>query len=105
MQNEQKILLEHLAKDDDVAYTLLYEQFYVPMVLFASKYIRDEEAAKDVVQAVSYTHLIRKIFTFAWPLGRLVFLVRLLVLTSWWLCMIMITICVSNFSSRITPGE
>lgn len=50
MQNEQKILLEHLAKDDDVAYTLLYEQFYVPMVLFASKYIRDEEAAKDVVQ-------------------------------------------------------
>ena len=50
MQNEQKILLEHLAKEDDMAYTILYEQFYVPMVLFAGKYIRDEEAAKDVVQ-------------------------------------------------------
>lgn len=39
MQNEQQILLEHLAKDSDLAYTLLYKQFYVPMVLFASKYI------------------------------------------------------------------
>ena len=34
MQNEQQILLEHLAKDSDLAYTLLYKQFYVPMVLF-----------------------------------------------------------------------
>ena len=50
MQNEQKILLEHLAKDDDTAYTLLYKQFYVPMVLFASKYISNEEASKDIVQ-------------------------------------------------------
>ena len=38
MQSEQEILLEHLAKDDDMAYTLLYKQFYVPMVLFASQY-------------------------------------------------------------------
>lgn len=50
MQNEQQILLEHLAKDSDLAYTLLYKQFYVPMVLFASKYINNEEEAKDVVQ-------------------------------------------------------
>lgn len=50
MQNEQKILLEHLAKDDDMAYTLLYKLFYVPMVLFACKYIGNEEASKDVVQ-------------------------------------------------------
>ena len=50
MQSEQEILLEHLAKDDDTAYTLLYKQFYVPMVLFASQYINNEEASKDVVQ-------------------------------------------------------
>ena len=50
MQSEQEILLEHLAKDDDMAYTLLYKQFYVPMVLFASQYINNEEASKDVVQ-------------------------------------------------------
>ena len=50
MQSEQEILLEHLAKDDDIAYTLLYKQFYVPMVLFASQYINNEEASKDVVQ-------------------------------------------------------
>ena len=47
MQSEQEILLEHLAKDDDMAYTLLYKQFYVPMVLFASQYINNEEASKD----------------------------------------------------------
>lgn len=50
MQDEQKVLLEHLAKDDDMAYTLLYKHFYVPMVLFACKYINSEEASKDVVQ-------------------------------------------------------
>ena len=33
-----------------MAYTLLYKQFYVPMVLFASQYINNEEASKDVVQ-------------------------------------------------------
>ena len=44
MQSEQEILLEHLAKDDDIAYTLLYKQFYVPMVLFASQYIKGRGA-------------------------------------------------------------
>ena len=50
MQSERAILLEHVAKDDVMAYTLLYKQFYVPMVLFASQYINNEEASKDVVQ-------------------------------------------------------
>ena len=57
MQSEQEILLEHLAKDDDMAYTLLYKQFYVPMVLFASQYINNEEASKDVVQEFFYFHV------------------------------------------------
>lgn len=50
MRNEQRILLEHLPKDDNLAYTLLYKHFYTPMVLFASKYINDAEASEDLVQ-------------------------------------------------------
>ena len=45
MQSEQEILLEHLAKDDDMAYTLLFMQFYVQMVLFYSQYINIVEAS------------------------------------------------------------
>ena len=70
MQNEQQILLEHLAKDSDLAYTLLYKQFYVPMVLFASKYINNEEEAKDVVQEffismyTRFYHFLQLFFSF-----------------------------------------
>lgn len=57
MQNEQQILLEHLAKDSDLAYTLLYKQFYVPMVLFASKYINNDGGGEGCSTRVLYFHV------------------------------------------------
>lgn len=53
-------LLKHLAKDDDEAYSLLYRRFYIPLVLFAEKYVADEEVAKDLVQEVFISMLGQK---------------------------------------------
>ncbi len=76
MQSEQEILLEHLAKDDDIAYTLLYKQFYVPMVLFASQYINNEEASKDVVQEFLFPCWGRKEFRECYGVKKFIFIIR-----------------------------
>lgn len=43
-------LLKSLRQKEERAYQLLYLNYYVPLVLFANKYVTDEETAKDLVQ-------------------------------------------------------
>lgn len=42
--------LKSLQHKEEKAYRLLYLNYYVPLVLFAHKYVTDEEIAKDLVQ-------------------------------------------------------
>ena len=44
------LLLEYLRQQKEKAYELLYHDYYVPLVLFAGKYVGNEEVAKDIVQ-------------------------------------------------------
>ncbi len=43
------LLLEYLRQQKEKAYELLYHDYYVPLVLFAGKYVENEEVAKDIV--------------------------------------------------------
>ncbi len=45
-------LLEELAKGDDNAFRLLFENYYASLVIFAETYVKDEEKARDIVQDV-----------------------------------------------------
>lgn len=60
MQEEEKRLLKRLIRNDDEAYTLLYKWYYIPMVLFAVKYVHKEDVAKDLVQDVFVSMLGQK---------------------------------------------
>ena len=42
--------LKSLQHKEEKAYRFLYLNYYVPLVLFARKYVTDEEIAKDLVQ-------------------------------------------------------
>ena len=44
------LLLDYLHQQKEQAYELLYHNYYVPLVLFAGKYVGNEEVAKDIVQ-------------------------------------------------------
>lgn len=44
--------LQQLIRYDDAGVKLLFEQYYVPLVLFARSYVRDTDVARDVVQDV-----------------------------------------------------
>lgn len=48
--DQRNTLLKHLHRKEEKAYELLYRYYYVPLVLFAGKYVSDEEVAKDIVQ-------------------------------------------------------
>ncbi len=53
METDQRdILLEYLKQREEKAYELLYRHFYTPLVLFAGKYVGNEDVAKDVVQEI-----------------------------------------------------
>ncbi len=48
--NQRDFLLESLNRREERAYELLYRYFYTPLVLFAGKYVGNEDVAKDIVQ-------------------------------------------------------
>lgn len=54
------LLLDYLHQQKEQAYELLYHNYYVPLVLFAGKYVGNEEVAKDIVQEFLYRYLIKK---------------------------------------------
>ncbi len=54
------LLLEYLRQQKEKAYELLYHDYYVPLVLFAGKYVENEEVAKDIVKEFLYRYLIKR---------------------------------------------
>ena len=48
--DQRDLLLDYLHQGKEKAYELLYHYYYVPLVLFAGKYVGNEEVAKDIVQ-------------------------------------------------------
>lgn len=60
MCEEQELLLNYLLKDDDRAYVLLYQHYYVALTLFSAKYVGNEDVARDLVQEVFIAMLGQK---------------------------------------------
>jgi len=50
LPDENNSWLKKLAKGDQDAFRLLFENYYSPLVFFAESYVRDEEKARDIVQ-------------------------------------------------------
>ena len=54
------LLLEYLRQQKEKAYELLYHDYYVPLVLFAGKYVENEEVAKILCRNSLYRYLIKR---------------------------------------------
>ena len=50
--DQRDLLLDYLHQGKEKAYELLYHYYYVPLVLFAGKYVGNEEVAKDIDQEI-----------------------------------------------------
>ncbi len=55
MVNTESSWLREVSRYDQRGIKRLFEQYYIPLVLFAKTYVHDEEVAKDVVQDVFYS--------------------------------------------------
>ena len=63
-QASQEILLRQLNEGEEVAFEYVFREYYASLCFFANKFLRDREAAKDVVQEV-FLHFYEIIHTLA----------------------------------------
>lgn len=57
--SEQNLSINKILRYDEHAIRLLFEHYYVTLVLFAKKYVTDIDDCKDIVQEI-FTNLIEK---------------------------------------------
>lgn len=57
--SEQNLSINKILRYDEHAIRLLFEHYYVTLVLFAKKYVTDIYDCKDIVQEI-FTNLIEK---------------------------------------------
>ena len=50
----EQLFLQQLAEGDETAYKHLFDSYYSSLVMFATKYLKDQELAEDLVQDVIY---------------------------------------------------
>lgn len=55
MSASQKIWLKQLGRYNDKSIEQFFKQYYIPLVLFGTTYVRDQDTAKDMVQDVFFT--------------------------------------------------
>ena len=58
-RTSQEILLRQLNGGDEAAFEHVFREYYASLCFFANKFLRDREAAKDVVQEV-FLHFFEK---------------------------------------------
>lgn len=49
---DQTLVLQRLKEGDEKTFELLFHRYYATLCFFANKILKDEEAARDVVQEV-----------------------------------------------------
>ena len=49
---DQTLVLQRLKEGDEKTFELLFHRYYAALCFFANKILKDEEAARDVVQEV-----------------------------------------------------
>lgn len=59
LNTDSKFLIDRLKNGNETAYELLFKEYYKVLVIFASKYIKDIEAAKELVQEL-FVHIYEK---------------------------------------------
>jgi RNA polymerase sigma-70 factor (family 1) len=59
LNTDSKFLIDRLRKGDENAYELLFKEYYKVLTIFASKYIKDIEESKELVQEL-FVHIYEK---------------------------------------------
>jgi len=59
LNTDSKFLIDRLKNGNETAYELLFKEYYKVLVIFASKYIKDIEASKELVQEL-FVHIYEK---------------------------------------------
>jgi RNA polymerase sigma-70 factor (ECF subfamily) len=59
LNTESKFLIDRLKKGEEIAYELLFKEYYKVLTIFAAKYLKDMEASKELVQDF-FVHLYEK---------------------------------------------
>lgn len=59
LTHNSTLLIRNLKKGDEAAYKMLFDEYYKVLTVFANKYIKDLESAKEIVQDL-FVHLFEK---------------------------------------------
>jgi RNA polymerase sigma-70 factor, ECF subfamily len=59
LNTDSKFLIDRLKNGNETAYELLFKEYYKVLVIFASKYLKDVEASKELVQEL-FVHIYEK---------------------------------------------
>jgi len=59
LNTDSKFLIDRLKIGNETAYELLFKEYYKVLVIFASKYLKDIEASKELVQEL-FVHIYEK---------------------------------------------
>jgi RNA polymerase sigma-70 factor (family 1) len=50
LNTDSKFLIDRLKKGEEIAYEMLFKEYYKVLTIFAAKYLKDLEASKELVQ-------------------------------------------------------
>jgi RNA polymerase sigma-70 factor (family 1) len=59
LNTDSSFLINRLRKGEEVAYEMLFKEYYKVLTIFANKYIRDIETSKELVQEL-FVHLFER---------------------------------------------
>jgi RNA polymerase sigma-70 factor (family 1) len=59
LNTDSKFLIDRLKKGEEIAYQMLFKEYYKVLTIFAAKYLKDLEASKELVQEL-FVHIYEK---------------------------------------------
>jgi RNA polymerase sigma-70 factor (family 1) len=59
LNTDSKFLIDRLKKGEEIAYEMLFKEYYKVLTIFAVKYLKDLEASKELVQEL-FVHIYEK---------------------------------------------
>jgi RNA polymerase sigma-70 factor, ECF subfamily len=59
LNTDSSFLINRLRKGEEIAYEMLFKEYYKVLTIFANKYLRDIEASKELVQEL-FVHLYER---------------------------------------------
>ena len=59
LNSDSKFLINRLRKGEEIAYEMLFKEYYKVLTIFAAKYLKDVESSKELVQEL-FVHIYEK---------------------------------------------